>query len=221
MSARLRLGIVLLALASGAAACDSLLTAPAPPLEDLAISFSLEAAAGGAGSAFDKVDRAYIKLVRADTAHRDTVVAVSPGDLGIRVRLAVTTAEQIDGLGIYAELRSGEAALFKGTQTVRIESGTPTSAEVALTPVPASLKPSVDPLVLETVGDTARVSSAVLFATGDTIPGLAAEWSSADTTVISITPSGLARARGVGGVLLFLHFGTLEKAIEARVVNPG
>lgn len=208
---------------TAAAACDVLFTEPAPSSFELPISFSLAVdSASGPAKAFSRVDRVYLRFARSDTAHRDTLMRVAHEDGGIRVRIALESQERIDSLGVYAELRTAEAALFKGGRAVRIESGVPTVAEVPLLPIPALLRASHDALTLEAVGDTVRLSSAVLFASEDTIPELAGAWSSKNPEIVAVSPSGLALARAVGETLLVVHFGELlEAAVEARVLGPG
>ena len=181
MSARrIAIGLCGLASAIALASCDDLLTDPAPAQPEVVVSFSVEGAAiGGAAQAFDKVNRAYLLFVRPDSAQRDTIIRVTHVNGLARARLILNTKERVNALGVYAQLRRGEAPLFQGSRIIRIELGKPTSAEIPISPVPAYLRADRNVLTLAAVGDTARLSTAVLFATGDTISGVAGKprWS--------------------------------------------
>ena len=213
--------VAVLVACSGVAGCESLLVEPAERAADASVSFSLAVETGGAAEAFARVDRVYLRFASGDTVRRDTVLHVVQEDAGIRVRLALHTDEQVPALGIYAELRAGDATLFKGAKIVRVEPGVPVLAEVPLLPVPAILTASVSELSLPLVGDTVRLSSAVLFASGDTIPGLAGEWSSENPLIAIVSPSGLVLARAVGQTKLFVRYEGFEKVVPVGVLGPG
>lgn len=67
----------------------------------------------------------------------------------------------------------------------------------ATAPHPASL--AIAPrLATLALGDSAQLSATVTDASGKTLTGAAVSWSSADTTVLSVSATGLARARGPG-----------------------
>ncbi len=206
--------------ATTVSACEALLTDPAPATPDVDVSFTFEGeAAGGVAEAFDRVNRVYLLFTRADSAQRDTVIRVTTEDGVARVRLKLDTRERIPALGVYAELRANTAALFKGSRVIRIEIGAPTSAEIALSPVAAFVQPDRQLLTLQSIGDTIRLSSAVLFASRDTIPGLSGVWAAEDASIVAVTPAGLALARHVGQTRLLLRYGTLTDTINARVLR--
>ena len=206
--------------ATTSSACEALLTDPAPATPDVDVSFTLEGeAAGGMAEAFDRVDRVYLVFTRADSAQRDTVIRVTNEDGVARVRLKLDTKERIPALGVYAELRVNTAALFKGSSVIRVQLGETTSAEIALSPIGAFVQPDRQLLTLQSVGDTIRLSSAVLFASRDTIPGLSGMWAAEDASIIAVTPAGLTLARHVGQTRLLLRYGTLTDTINARVLR--
>lgn len=218
---RLALKLVAAAVAViGISACDVLLTDPAAPSPDIAVTFALEgASADGVSAAFDRVDRVYLLFTRPDSAQRDTVVRFTSVDGVARVRLILDTKERVAALGVYAELRANTTALFQGARIIRVENGTATSAEVSLSPVPAFVRADRNTLVLQSVGDTTRLSSTVLFASGDTISGVAGTWLSENSDIVQVTPAGLAIARQVGETRLLLRLGALTDTVQARVLT--
>lgn len=223
MMARARLlsvvTILLSVLAGGS--CDLLLTEPAPARADLGISLQvIPVAIGGEAAAFSRVNRVFLRFVRADSSMRDTVLHLRPQDGRIRTVIALETVERISALGIGAELRAGPEPLFQGGTIARIEPGTPTTAEIPLSPIPRFVRADRPTLSLPNVGSSTQLTSAVLFATTDTITGLEGIWFSDDPTIVSITPSGLALAGRVGATRLIVEFGPLADTVPVQVVAP-
>jgi len=223
MTARARLLTVAAVLSTAlvGGACDLLLTEPAPASSDLGISLQvLPTAIGGQTAAFSRVNRVFLRFVRADSSMRDTVLHLTPQDGRIRTVIALETVERILALGIGAELRAGTAPIFQGGTIARIEPGTPTTAEIPLTPIPAFVRADRPALSLPNVGSNAQLASAVLFATTDTIPGLEGVWFSDDPTIVSVTPAGLALAGRVGITRLVVEFGPLADTVPVQVIAP-
>lgn len=204
----------------GLPGCDALLTEPAPGDRSVTVSLAVVASgAVGTASAFAKVDRAHLIFIRPDSARRDTVIPVRPQDGLIRARLALDAGERVAALGVVAQLRRGSLPLFHGQRVIRVEIGTPTSAEIELAPVPAALRAGPSPLQLEQLGDTVRMSTLTLFATGDTIGEVQAQWASANPQVVLVTSAGLAVARAVGQTALVARLGALADTVPARVLG--
>ena len=217
-SPTVRRAAAFVALTAALTACDHLLTEPAAPTDDLSVSFSFEdAAEGGIASAFDKVDRVYLRFTRADSATRDTVVVVQNRDGQARARLVLDPKERIQALGVYAELRAREFALFSGARVIRVENGTTTSAEIPLTPVPHRLQADRQLADFAAVGDTLHLSSALLFVSGDTIGGQVGRWTSEDPTIVAVTSGGVALARHVGTTRLVVDLFGFADTVVARV----
>jgi len=204
----------------GATACDLLITEPAPASHGLDVSFAIEAASNdGITDAFDRVDRVYLRFTRADSAQRDTILAVANRDGEARARLVLDPNERIAALGVYAELRAGQVGLFQGARVIRVENGTATSAEISLTPIPAAIQASPSQVTFQTVGDTVHLTSAILFASGDTIPGVTGSWASEDASVVAVSAGGIALARGVGQTRLQVRYGTLTSLVNVQVLH--
>lgn len=202
------------------ASCDELLTDPAPALPEVIVSFQVDGATiGGAAQAFDKANLAYLLFTRPDSAQRDTLVWITHVDGVARARLIIKSNERVSALGVYAQLRRGLAPLFHGSRVIRIEVGKPTSAEIPILPVPTYVRADRQALFLPVVGDTARLSSAVLFATGDTIHGLAGTWSSDNAEIVLVTQAGLAVGLSQGQTILRTRYGELSDSVVAHVLR--
>lgn len=210
---------LLLALALASTGCDALLTAPAPAVSEIAVSFLVDGPAErGVTRAFDKVDRVYLLFVRPDSAQRDTILRLTPSDGVARVRLVLHSDERVQALGIFAQLRSGQASLFQGQRVIRVESGTPTSTEITLSAIAAALRADRRLVSLATVGDTTRLSATAHFATGDTLATGVGTWVSEDPSIVLVTPAGLVAGRAVGETHLVVRYQGLADTILARVV---
>lgn len=222
MSGR-RWRVVALAAAAGLSlpACDALMTDPAPTTSELTLAFQIIGSPiGGTDEAFAKINRVYLRFVRADDTSRDTVLFARPTDGRLRTGLALETDERISGLGIVAQLGFGTLPLFQGTGVVQIEPGVPTTANIPLTPVPANVlasQPAITLLLQQLPGVGVQLTSAVLYATTDTIDGLAGVWTSDDPTIVAVSPAGLAVAQGRGTTNLIVGFAGLADTVLATV----
>jgi hypothetical protein len=211
--------VVALAAAAGIslAACDALMTDPAPATPELTLAFQIIGAPlGGTDEAFAKVNRVFLRFLRADDTSRDTVLFARPTDGRLRTGLVLETQERISALGIVTQLRFGTLTLFQGSGVVQIDPGVPTTANIPLTPVPGGVLASQPSITLQPQ-QTAQLSSAVLYATADTIEGLAGTWISADPTIVAISPAGLAIALARGSTDLIVEFAGLTDAVLATV----
>lgn len=210
--------VLSLAAAGAVAGCDTLLTEPAPGAAEVRVSFAVEGVdAGGTAAAFEKADRVFLRFTRPDSVQRDTVVRIAPREGVARARLVLDTKERVKALGVYAQLRRGQAPLFEGARVIRVEVGEPTSAEIALTPVPFALRADRDQVTFQQPGDTVHLASALLYATGDVLAARAGTWASTAPDVVFVTQSGIAAARKKGQALLVVSHGTLADTVAARV----
>ena len=85
--------------------------------------------------------------------------------------------------------------------------------------VPFALRADRNNLVLPQVGDTARLNTSLLFASGDTIATGVGRWSSLDPEIVFVTNAGLAVGRGVGMTHLVTEHQGLADTVQARVVS--
>jgi hypothetical protein len=222
LSRRIRRSAMLAVLAGACllvSACDTLMTDPAPASPELSVSFQIEGPLiGGSPQAFAKVNRLFLRFTRADETSRDTLLLVRALDGRLRAGIALETEERISALGIQAELRFGPLPLFTGGAIVPIDPGVPTTAQIQLQPVPARVVASQQTLDLFlNLTQSVQLSSAVLYATTDTIEGLAGVWSSVDPLVAAVSPAGLVLARGLGSTNLVVGFAAGLLADTVRV----
>ena len=202
-------------------ACDLLLTDPAPASTNLTVSFQIAPAPlGSNAAAFTRIRRAQLRFVRQDSSSRDTVVPLLPVDGVARAGIALQADERIQALGIGAQLGFGTTDLFEGATVVPIVPGQPTTAQIALLPIPARVDADRPTFTFSGIGVTQQFNSAVLFASGDTIAGLQGVWSSEDATVVAIAPTGLALAAGVGATRLLVQLGALVDTVLVSVPTP-
>lgn len=209
--------LILVALAvSSLLGCDMLLTDPAPPPATVEISFQVvEPALGGSTEAFAKVRRAFVRLARNDDTVRDTVLAVTPVENEIRVPVALEVDERVESLGIAATLGYETTSLFRGATVVRIEPGEPTTAVVDVEAIAATVVGEAPVVYIPNVGEPVQLSSAVLFASGDTITGLSGSWVSENPQIISVTTDGLATAFELGQARLAVSYDIFGDTIVA------
>ena len=202
--------------------CDDLFVDPAPSAAPMSLALALASSEGSSSSglldAFNKADRVWIRLTRVSTgAQFDTIVRLSRTERSTRVQLAVTADQGRGPIQIATQVRLREHALFEGATVAALEVGRPQRVEVALTAVPAALAVPDSIRTLTAIGDSARLSAAVLFATGDTIPGLGVTWLSDKPEVAAITSGSWVIARGEGQARLEVTHGSFTRALPVRV----
>ena len=207
---------------------DELFVDPAPALAPMSLAIALDSDDGSASSgpfeAFKKADRVWIRLTRVTTGPQfDTIVRLSRSETSARVQLAVSADQGRGPIQIATQVRLRELALFEGATVAALEVGTPQRVEVTLTAIPAALSVPDSVRTLTAIGDSARLSATVLFATGDTIPGLPVTWLSDNPAVAAITSESWVVARGEGEAHLAARHGsfvgTLPVRVEAKVTS--
>ncbi len=172
----------------------------------------------GAAQAFDRVNAVSVQVVASGGAMLlNEVVEVQPTG----GQIALTFEFDLEGTrtdaAVEVELRIGQEALFTGQGTTTLERGRTARSEVALAAVPAGIRIPEPPAPLEALGDTLELSGAVVFASGDTIPGLQVEWESDDPGVVSVTSDGIAVAISEGETELTAFFQEFRENLPVRV----
>ena len=205
-------------------ACDLLLVEPASDTMALELAYPQAAmvAAGGVVDVFNKADRAWIRLTVAPNGPQlDTIVRLSRTESNARIRLAISAKQGRGLVRIETEIRLGPQALFAGATEARLEVGKPESVSVTLFPVVAGLVLPDSVRTLRAVGDSAFLRAALVFATGDTIPGLAPSWSSENPTIVGITSERWAIARQAGQTRVLAEHQSLRRVQTVRVLIGG
>lgn len=207
------------------AGCTDLLVTPAPTRPGaIAVAFHLgpmvePGTSGGLAEALDRADRIRIRVEREGSPTVDTTLALPPpaevrrvGPLTLQMRQAVEAA------GVAFDVLRGTDVLFEGSgAVVELRAGTTTEVEVELTPVPAGVHVSEPIPDLTSLGDTVYLDGAVVFATGDRIPGLGLAWSTLDPTIVEVTPEGQLVALAEGDARLVATFEDFSDTLTVRV----
>jgi uncharacterized protein YjdB len=213
--------LCVVALAVTVAACtETLLVAPAPAPTQLLVSYSVSpntAGSDGPGRSFDRADALRVQLSRASGAALDTILPFASAGAVTRVPLRLDVRDEEERMGIAIELRRGSDVLFRGSTEVLVTRGDTTRVDLELIPVPAAaqLPGAVAPLTA--LGDTVRISGAVVFATGDTIPHAALTWTSSAPTVATVTQDGLVTALTEGQTEIRVTHDGLTASVQLQV----
>ena len=193
-----------------------------PPATGAAVSAAAATAAdrpaaAGAAQAFGRVDRVAVRVTSEGQTLLDEVVPAQPAGGEIALTFQFDLDQVRADAQIEVELRAGQQGLFGGEGSAELERGRTAQAEVGLAPIPSGIRIPPPPEPLESLGDTLILVGAVVFATGDTIPGLEVEWSSDAPEVVSVTPQGVAVALAEGEAELQASFADFLETLTVRV----
>jgi sugar lactone lactonase YvrE len=208
------LGATLLALACEAAPS----VGPEATSDPVAMRVTVaNAAAPQIAEVFAKVDRIYLQIRGSGGAIRDTTVATTSRDGRLRASIFIR-AEEMVGAQISAELRVGAARVFAGNAT--IEDGAE-GVLVPVNPIPAFVVVGAPRFVsYDALGESFVLPpGAVVFSTGDTIPGLAPHWTSDNPAVAAIGDDRVVRILGNGQAALTATHGELNAAVQISVAQ--
>jgi len=217
-------------LALGLAACEkALLTDPADaPAASVSVLYNLSAG-DGAGRALDRADRVRIQVTRLDgTAVLDTTVALEGSDTGPRVRLDLGLSAAEESFRATLDLLRGQDRLFRGTADFVVRPGRMSAVDVNLDAIPFAIRVPESLPSFVALNDTVPLLGAVLFATGDTIPGAELEWTSLDPAVAEVLPGSRLASRSDGETRVIATSGafsdtvavTVRAVVQAVVVEP-
>jgi hypothetical protein len=195
---------------------DALLIDPAPAPAVVGVHFAVAggANAGGPGAAFDKVDSVHVAVFKAAEFDEDweenftdefvpvNALVVTSGrftpEAETRVRVEIELKQDFDTLFVIGALTRSGDPLFLGAAPVLARRGEVTAAPVTLIPIPHLAVGTVPPITA--IGETERINAAVIFATGDTIPGYTITFTSSNPAVANVDASGRVTARREGRI---------------------
>ena len=210
-------------------ACGDGREAPTGIAEPGAASLAVEATIGPSDAdpaatvrdAYRAADSLDLRLLRLadETTVLDRTLAFDPSGERTEVPLEITLEGASEDFLLDLTLRRAEDPLFRGSVDVTLRAGETAEVEVPLDPVPAGLLASPDSLRFIALGDTAAASAAVLFATGDSIPGLAPAWSSTDPQVAESLSDGRFASVSAGRASAVASFAAFRDTV-ALVVDP-
>lgn len=166
---------------------------------------------------FAMVNRVRVLLAGGGEVFIDEDVAVDASDGEIHLRFEFELNESPVEATLEIELFAGQSSLFRGEGPVTLERGRTATAELPLEGIGAGIRLPAAPAPLDALGDTVRLTGAVLFATGDTIPGVELEWHSLDHEIIQITSDGLATAIAEGEAEVEGVFETRTERLAERL----
>jgi trimeric autotransporter adhesin len=182
-------------------ACQDLFVEPvAPDAAGLAILLHTTAAARGDGAdAFDRAERARIRIARGDgTVVFDQQLDLPPSGSERAVDIELEIEGDTETLQLETQLLWSGSVLFEGAATITVQRGGTTDVDVALNPVAAGIDvaPAAGPITA--LGGTVQLTGAVVHATGDPIAGATISWTSLDPGIATVTPQGLVTAHAEG-----------------------
>lgn len=215
---------VVLVLLVALAACRELLVQPADAgPAGLSVSYLLSAVppegAAEAGAAFDKADGVRIRLVRQGTG--TTVVdeerSFQSQGSETRLRVVVDVEGEEETFDLALVLTWQGETLFEGGRSVTLASGEETQAEVPLVPVAAGIAVAQETVLLQSLGEETQLEAAVVFATGDAVPGQTPAWSTLDPEVVEVTPAGRVTALAEGEARVVASHGSHSRQVTVQV----
>lgn len=189
--------------------------ADSPPRLQLAYSL---ATAGGATEAFDKADSLFVNLIDREGEEEvlDLTLPFAPGN-SEPIQVRVNIPENGLTLSLTVEVRRGRDPLFNARQDVVLRRSATTSVDLVLEPVPSSVQTPSGVGPITALGDTVHLNGAVLFATGDTIRSAAVQWSTDNTSIVDLTPSGRVIALAEGTARLTASYQGYLSQIDVQV----
>ncbi|MGH7460532.1 MAG: Ig-like domain-containing protein [Longimicrobiales bacterium] len=216
---------------------QALLHDPAPATTMLGLQFSLNSATSSSlAGAYDKANQVRVAVFRAADFRgvRENFTAdFSPiGALLVtsqafapaaenRVQIEVDLENEIEPLVVIGALLQGNSPLFAGIATVQARRGEVNSTSVVLVPIPNRVSVSAPPATLTALNETANISAAVLFASGDTINGAALTFSSSNAAVATVDGTGRVTARNDGTAQITVasanEFFTVSQVVNVTV----
>jgi hypothetical protein len=201
-------------------------TGPARALP-VALSVGVSTAAGDPAAAFDKVDRARVRLTDGATVVVDQSVPFSAQGGDVRLRVEVDGRFAGRTLALDLSLLRGADLLFTGQAPVPLAEQGPTTVALELRPVVSRVVLGALP-TLSALGATAQLTATAEFATGDALPGAGIAWEGLDpgvatvsaTGVVTAVANGQARVRATSGGVSAQGTLTVRQTVAEVVISP-
>ena len=205
-------------LAVGLVSCtDGLLLTPAKAIP---VRLALGIVPAANVSSFDagacaKANDARIRLFQSDAVALDTTVSVSD-PCNNAIDLVVPLSVKLGQMQLTVQIQVNGRDQFQGSTTVDLAQGKQTQAEVTVTPVPAGIAAPDSLRTFTKLGDSTRVSAAVVFASGDTVQGAVPTWAVDASQVVSFS-NGFVRSVKEGTAQLTASFQGVTHVTQVRV----
>lgn len=170
-----------------------------------------------AGEAFDQADEIRVRV----SGSSGTLVDVSRdlSDVGdeVRLQVEVDVDEESSSFLVELEVLWDGRTLFEAERDVSLEPGTATDAEFTLAPVPDRIETGASSVTLDALGAQSQLSAAVVFATGDEIPGATPVWTGSNPEVVEVSAEGTVVATGVGTATATASWQGLDAQVSIQV----
>ncbi len=166
-------------------------------------------------------------LVEGDTVHLSAEAVDSNGHAvdGAEFEWASsdTLVATVDDSGLVTGVAAGEAEI-----TATSSGATGRAQVIVVAPVPTTVAVTPDSVVFTAIGQTEQLSAEVRDQIGRPMVGVAASWSSSDTTIAAVDSAGLVTAAGIGvatvaatvGEVSGAAFVTVEQSAGSVIVSP-
>ena len=215
--------IWMLALLMIVAGCRDLVVDPAPvPSAQLNLSFAAPPTsqlehAGDAGTAFDRADAVQIRLLREGSVAAEVNQEFQAEGSQTRIPMEVEVEGDQETFLLELALLWQGATLFEAQQSVTLQSGEANEVQLSLEPVPAGVEVQDGPVVLDALEEQAQLDGAVIFATGDRVPGQSLTWSSSNPQVVEVSQGGVVTAIAEGQVQVQATHGSFSSTVGVEV----
>ena len=186
-----------------------------PAQLSIVADFSANAVGDGARRAFDASDILSVRVLSGTTVRYQEEIAISPAGQDVRTPVELRVRRGGEDLTVELELRSNGASLFDGGTQVALRPGEVAPARVVLDPVVAGLEISPAEVSMDAYGETVRITATPVFATGDPIDGLSAEWSTEEGSVATVDDAGMVTGVSDGDTRIVARLG--ERTASALV----
>jgi uncharacterized protein YjdB len=189
------------------------------PPASIVVTYDLGITPGsdGAARAFDRVDGVRIRLSQNGAVKIDTVLAFRGDAAGGSAALALPVDGQETSFQADLDLLLDRAPLFRGNAPFSVGPGQVRTVDVSLAPVPAGVQVPEGVPTLRALNDSVPLAAAVVFASGDTIPGLTPRWTSLDPGVVEVVAGGWLVARGEGSTVVLAQLLEFAEPLSVQV----
>jgi hypothetical protein len=202
--------VLLAAMLLALAGCREFMAEPAPAGSTLAIAFHQAVAmqttespcplpqpAGGLARVFDRADSIRVRLTGSSTGAFSAVAGLrrSDGDGWISIFVDdLQGSRETRQLTVDLLLRVGgdrrQAVLFRDSIGVELQRGAVTRVDLTPRAIADDVRISTLGAPAAVLGDTVQLCGVVLFASGDTIPGVLPVWRTLDPEIVAISSTG-------------------------------
>lgn len=181
-----------LAAAAFLAGCDDGLIRPPAPAAPaaVAIAASLDFNLGGLNEAYLKVNQLSLRFLAGSEVRLAQTVPFNPTASETVVSLEVPLKAAVESFTVQLDLLSTNQKLFTGTGTAELSSGSAKEVQIPILPVVSGINCAGTPFPIRVYQAARRITAAALFASGDTVPGVAVSWSTSNASIVTVNQAG-------------------------------